>query len=366
MWVSDINLINFRNYKEENINLHKELNIFIGNNGEGKTNILEAIYFLSLLKSHRTTKTNTLINFNEDHFEIFVSLIKDNHKKMSGYIHMNHTGKKIVKINGLNILKLSDFIGNFKAVMFSPEDMKIIKESPTIRRKFLDISISQIDKLYLNSIINYSKILSLKNSALKQKKIDNNLLDIYDEQLSIYSDIIINKRFNYINLLNDISGKIHKDISSEMEKLEIEYSTLLNLDMISNNFDIKNKVFGILKKNREIDIIRKFSNKGIHKDDFLILINGRHASQYSSQGQQKSGIISIKLAMVKIIKNITNEYPILLLDDILSELDVKRRRFLVNFIPEVQTFITSTEIYEDISRPSKVFNIIKGKVIERI
>ncbi len=364
MYFNDIRLKNFRNYKNISINLHKDLNILIGNNGEGKTNILESIYFLSLLKSHRTIKLNDLINFKEEYTEIFTNITNDNDKKIVTYLKFDKLKGKNVSINNLDINRLADFIGYIKVVMIAPEDMKIIKDSPSIRRKFLDINISQIDKIYLKSILKYNKVLNLKNNLLKEKNINDKLLDVYDEQISLCSGIIINKRLQYIDMLNKFSKSIHNDISCNKENINIVYKSFIDLDVYKNNENMKNKILDILKNNRNIDKIKKSSSSGIHRDDFMIFINNMEALNYSSQGQQKSAIISIKLSIVKIIKEITKEYPVLLLDDILSELDSKRRKFLLNFLPYVQTFITCTEIHEKILRPCKIFNISKGEILE--
>lgn len=361
MYFNNIKLKNFRNYKNININLHRNLNILIGDNGEGKTNILESIYFLSLLKSHRTTKLSNLINFEEQYIEISTNITNDNDKKIVTYVKFDKLNGKNISINNLNFSRLTDFIGYIKVVMIAPEDMKIIKDSPNTRRKFLDVNISQIDKIYLKSIIRYTKLLNLKNNLLKERNINDKLLDVYDEQISLYSGIIISKRLQYINMLNKFSKSIHDEISCNRENINIVYKSFIDYKDSKN---MKNKILNVLKNNRNIDKIKKNSIYGIHKDDFIIFINNKEALNYSSQGQQKSAIISIKLSMLKIIKEITKEYPILLLDDILSELDVKRRKFLLNFLPDVQTFITCTEIYEEILKPCKIFNIYRGEILE--
>lgn len=361
----DIKLENFRNYNNISINLHANLNILVGNNGEGKTNILESIYFFSLLKSHRTTKLNNLINFKEQYTRIFANIIKDDEKKLVGYVKFDKLKGKNVNINNLNISRLIDFIGYIKVIMIAPEDMKIIKDSPAVRRKFLDVNISQIDRTYLECIINYNKVLKLKNNLLKEKNINDKLLDVYDEQIASYSEFIINKRLEYIDKIDKISKNIHANISLNKENIIITYNSFINLEICRNNKKIRDIIINILKKDRAMDKIRQSSSNGVHRDDFIVFINGKEASNYSSQGQQKSAIISIKLAIVKIIKEITKEYPVLLLDDVLSELDSERRNFLINFLPNVQTFITCTEIYEEILRPCKVFNIHKGEILER-
>lgn len=365
MYLEKLYLKNFRNYEELNLEFNEKLNVFIGGNGYGKTNVLESIFFSFILKSHRTNRTLDLIKFGEESFNINLRCKKDNLKIIKTNIKLNKDNKKSIMVNEIKIQKISDFIGFIKVVMFSPEDLRIIKGSPTIRRKFLDMNISQIDKLYLKAIINYNKVLDMKNTILKLNNIDNKLLDVYDEQISFLSNVIINKRFMYLNKLKEFSNRVHNEISGFNEKLNIKYINFINLkfEELDENIDIKNEVFDILKKNREIDRVKKFSTTGIHKDDFIILMNDKQVSNYSSQGQQRSAIISIKLAIVELIKELTKEYPILLLDDILSELDRNRRNFILNFVKNAQTFITGTDLYENIIDSHKVFNVYNGKIL---
>lgn len=365
MWLKNIILNDFRNYRHINIDLHKELNIFIGDNGDGKTNILESIYFSSLLKSHRTNKIQNLINFDGTNFKLILNFVRDNGREINTEIIVNNLGKKQLNLNKQSISKITDFIGYIKVVMFSPEDMKLVKESPNIRRKFLDMNISQLDAVYLRDLIRYNKVLYLKNVLLKHKSVDDTLLDTYDEQLSLYNSEIIIKRYEFISNLNKIARDIHRDISLNCEELSIVYKTFVNSSFVNSEYrnGLRSLILDILRENRSSDKLRGNSSIGIHRDDFEILINGRGASQYSSQGQQRSSVVSIKLGIVNIIKNVTNEYPVLLLDDILSELDKNRRNFILNFIPNIQTFITSTELYENIVRPGNVFRISSGEII---
>lgn len=365
MYLQKLYLKNFRNYEELNLEFDEKLNIFIGGNGHGKTNILESIFFSFILKSHRTNKILDLIKFGEESFDINLFCKRDNLKNITTSIKLYNDNKKSILVNEIKVQKISDFIGYIKVVMFSPEDLRVIKGSPSVRRKFLDMNISQIDKVYLKSIINYNKVLEMKNSLLKLNNIDDKLLDVYDGQIAFYSNFIINRRFKYLNKLREFSGKVHNEISGFNELIDIKYSNFMNLrfDKLNENIDIKNEIFDILKKNRGIDKIKKFSTVGIHKDDFIILMNGNQVSSYSSQGQQRSAIISIKLGIVELIKKITNEYPILLLDDILSELDRGRRSFILNFVKNAQTFITGTDLYENIIDSHKIFNVYNGKVL---
>lgn len=365
MYLQKLYLRNFRNYEELNLEFNEKLNIFIGGNGHGKTNVLESIFFSFILKSHRTNKSSDLIKFGEEGFSVNLICKKDNLREITTDVKLYKDNKKSILVNGIKVQKISDFIGLIKVVMFSPEDLRVIKGAPNIRRKFLDMNISQIDKVYLKSIINYNKVLDMKNNLLKTNKIDDKLLDVYDEQIAFFTNFIINRRFKYLNILKGFSEEVHNNISGFNERLNIKYINFMNKDFekLNENIDIKKEIFDILKKNREIDKIKKFSTIGVHKDDFIIFMNGNQVSNYSSQGQQRSAIISIKLGIVELIKKITNEYPILLLDDILSELDKGRRNFILNFVKNAQTFITGTDLYENIIDSHKIFNVYDGRIL---
>lgn len=365
MYLQKLRLKNFRNYKFLELEFDEKLNIFIGENGQGKTNILESIFFSFILKSHRTNKTLDLIKFEEQQFDIELLCKRYDLKTINVNVTFDRNRKKTIFTNNIKIQKISDFIGCVKVVMFSPEDLKIVKESSQIRRRFLDMCISQVDKMYLKTIINYNHVLNMKNSLLKSDYIDEKLLDVYDYQISNFSELIINKRFQYLNQLNKFASNMHNSISMFNEELNITYNNLLDEDFSNLNsaVDIKNRIFDILKEKRKLDKLKKISTIGVHKEDFIIFINNKKVSDYSSQGQQRSAIISIKLGIVELIKNLTKEYPILLLDDILSELDKKRREFVVNFIKNAQTFITNTDLQENIQGSYKVFNIYNGKVL---
>lgn len=364
MYLQELTLKNFRNYENINIEFDRNTNVFIGENGQGKTNIIESIFFSSFLKSHRTNKNMDLIKFDEKQFLIEIKLYLDNSKKINIKVLLDNTSKKNIFINNIKTLKVSDFIGSIKSIIFSPEDLKLIKESPMIRRKFLDMSISQIDNKYLKFIIDYNKLMSMKNNLLKKEIIDERLLDVYDEQISFCSNFIIRKRFEYIEILQEISRILHEKISDFKEKLSIKYVNFLNVNFknLHTDIDITGNIFDILKRNRKIDKIRKFSTVGIHRDDFSVFLNDRQMINYSSQGQQRSAVISIKFAIVEIIKKMTNEYPVLLLDDMLSELDKNRRNFILNFIENTQTFITCTELQEKIFNSCKIFNVKNGSI----
>ena len=338
MYVKYIELKNYRNYKNLSLELSSGTNIFVGDNAQGKTNILESIYFCSLGKSHRTNKDKEVIIWGEKEAYISAYISKERLDKKIN-IKIFKEGKKGATINSIKVNKLSELIGTFNSVMFSPEDLKIVKESPTYRRKFLDIELSKLDKKYYNALVQYNKILNEKNIILKKWKDKESLLDVYDVQLSKYGAYIINKRFDYLDILSEKASIIHKEITTGKEEIGFKYLTFVkNLDKPLN----LNKLHASLKK----DIEKRISSVGPHRDDFLISINDIDTRIFGSQGQQRTAVLSIKFASLEIIKEIYGEYPVLLLDDVLSELDINRQKYILNSISKFQTIITCTGIMD--------------------
>ena len=269
-------------------------------------------------------------------------------------------GKKAISINSIKISKIGELIGTFNVVMFSPEDLKIVKESPGIRRRFIDMELSQLNKRYYHNLVQYNKVLHERNLVLKNKNINEEMLDIYDIQLVQYGENIIKTRLKYIEQLNKYSKEIHKEITSGKEEIEFKYiSTVKDLD------NIKYSMIKLLEQNRKKDIDKRATSIGPHRDDFNIYLNNIDAKIYGSQGQQRTSVLTIKFASLKIIKEITGEYPVLLLDDVLSELDFNRKRYVLTSIKNIQTVITCTGI-EDLTsyldENSKVFRVINGRI----
>ena len=322
MYIKEIELKGFRNYNEEKIKLNKNVNIIFGNNAQGKTNILEAIFIASLGKSFRTNNDKELINFYKKNAEIEIKYDK---KDRDGKIKIEIENKKNFYINEIKIKKISEILGNIYTVLFSPEDINILKNEPSKRRKFLNIMISQIRPLYAHTLNQYNKILEQKNNYLKQIKLENKQkenLDIWDEQLYNYAIKIYEYRRIFIEKINKKIEKIHYETTKE--KIELKYKT---------DIEDKEKYFEKIKRNREIDIKRGFSTIGVHRDDFDIYIDGKDVSKYGSQGQQRTSIISLKLAEAEVISDEIDENPIILLDDFMSELDENRiKGFKLRFL----------------------------------
>ena len=318
MYIEEIKLKNFRNYNEEKFKLNKKINIIYGNNAQGKTNILEAIFVASLGKSFRTNNDKELINFNKKNSEVEIKYQK---KDREGKINIKIENKKTFLINNIKVKKLSELLGNIYIVMFSPENINIIKNEPAKKRKFLNIMISQVRPMYAHLINQYNKVLEERNNYLKQIKLESKPienLEIWDEQLYKYAVKIYEYRKLFIEKINKKIEKIHFEITKE--QIKIKYIT---------DVEEKEKYFEKIKKNREIDIKKGFSNIGVHRDNFEIFINGKEISKYGSQGQQRTSIISLKLAEAEVINDEVEEKPIILLDDFMSELDENRIRAFI-------------------------------------
>ena len=357
MYIKKINLKNFRNYKEQEINLEKGINLFYGNNAQGKTNILESIFICSLGKSFRTRKDNELILFNEKETSIEIEYEKIDRSGKIKYI----IGKeKNIFVNNLKIKKMSELLGNINIVIFSPEDINIIKEGPSTRRKFLNILISQIRPNYIYTYNLYMKTLEQRNMYLKNINIENKndqLLDIYDEKLAEYAKTINNYRNEFINKIKEKIQEIHKRITKEKEEIKIKY--------ISDCFE-KEKYLKILKENRKTDILKGYTGAGIHRDDIYFFINGKKIDVFGSQGQQRTSILSLKLAELEIIKEEIGENPILLLDDFMSELDSQRRMNFLKNIKDTQIIITCTDDIEIENVNISKYQVKEGNIIKNI
>ena len=361
MHIKYLQLKNFRNYNELVIELNKGTNVFVGDNAQGKTNILEAVYYCSLAKSHRTSRDKELINWNgtEAYIKLYVCKTRLD-KKIE--IKIFKEGKKGVNINSIKALKLSELVGSFNVIMFSPEDLNIVKDSPSYRRKFLDIELCKLNSRYYHSLTQYKKILNDRNLTMKKWNTNIDIIDVYDKQLSEFGAIIIKDRMSYIEKLNYKGKIIHSDITSKNETIEFKYLTpIKDLD------NIKENLYMLLCKNRKRDMETRTTSIGPHRDDFSIDINGIDARIFGSQGQQRTSVLTIKFGALAIIKELTGEYPVLLLDDVLSELDTKRQEYILNSIKEVQTLITCTginDIKKHLNSENKIFEVMSGELKE--
>lgn len=354
MKIKSIKLQNFRNYIDTLIFFEDGVNFIVGDNAQGKTNLIESIYFCAMGKSFKNIKEKLLINYDKDFSFLNLSFECLAGNKSISAILSNKT-KKTVKINNIPISKLTQLIGTLNVVLFSPDELKLVKEVPEDRRKFLDISISQFDKTYMYDLIRYEQILKQRNCVLKtfqskESKIEQ--LQVWTPQLINVAEKIIKKRYNFINKLNIEANKIHKFIKNE-ENLEVLYSFNAPED------EIKNILTTLFNNNLEKELQLQYSLAGPHRDDMIFKINDKDCKYYSSQGQQRTVALSLKLALMEIIYQHNKEYPVLLLDDVLSELDINRQLKLLELTSKYQTFITTTSISKEFNNYNSIY-IING------
>lgn len=357
MIIQSLELKDYRNYRSLSIEFNKNINILFGNNAQGKTNILEALYMCATTKSHKGSKDKEMILFEQDeaHLRLYLQKKEISHKID---MHLKKNKTKGVAIDGISIKKSSELFGLLNIVFFSPEDLSIIKNGPSERRKFMDLELCQLDKIYFYNLSKYNKILVQRNNLLKQIKSNPSLidtLDIWDEQLVNYGINIIKKREEFIVLLNKIIYQIHQKLTGGLEKIKVEYDP-----------SVKEKEFHKeLSKKREVDLKNLYTYVGPHKDDISFYVNGIDIRKFGSQGQQRTAALSLKLAEIDLVKKIINDTPILLLDDVLSELDKNRKNYLLDSINDVQTIITCTGLDEFINgriHVNKIFEVNNGVV----
>ena len=355
MWIKKIKIKNFRNYESEEINLEKNINIFYGQNAQGKTNIIESIFLCSLGKSFRTKKDKEMIKLNEQNALVEVEYEKSDR---DGKIKIEIGNKKNIYLNGIKIKKLSELLGNLNIVIFTPDDINILKGGPQNRRRFLDIMISQLRPNYMHILNLYIKTMEQRNNYLRQIKEehkDENLLEIWDEKLAEYAIKIYEYRKEFIEKIIKKLDIIHKNITNGEEQIELEYIT---------ECDSKEKYLKLLKERRKLDIIKGFTTKGVHRDDFMIYINKKEINIYGSQGQNRTAMLSLKLAELQVIYDEIGEYPILLLDDFMSELDKTRRKNFLENIEGTQVIITGTEKLDIENLEYLEYNVSNGKVLK--
>lgn len=335
MYIKNIKLQNFRNYIKQEITLEKGINLFYGNNAQGKTNVIESIFLCSIGKSFRAKKDKELINFEKNNLFLEINYEKKDRTGKIKYLIQNDN--KEIFVNDIKLKKLSELLGNINIVLFSPEDINIIKDGPDKRRRFLNILISQLRPNYVYVYNLYQKTLEQKNTYLKKITIDrkdDDLLNIYDEKLAEYAEVINKYRNEFINKLKEKIENIHKNVTEEKETLRIKY--------ISDCYE-KEKYLLALKSNREKDIERGFTSCGVHRDDIYFFINGKKVDVFGSQGQQRTTILTLKLAELEVIKDEIGESPVLLLDDFMSELDNNRKMNFLKNIKNTQIIITCTD-----------------------
>lgn len=359
MKFKSIELKDFRNYEELSMTFHPKTNILYGDNAQGKTNVLEALYLCCTTRSHKGSKDKEMIKIGEDAAHIRIGVEKDGIGHTID-MHLKRNRSKGIAIDGVPIKKSSELVGLVQVVFFSPEDLSIIKNGPGERRRFIDMELCQLDKIYLHDLMKYNRIVEQRNNLLKQISFNRDLLDtlsVWDMQLLEYGKRIVRRRQAFIFQLNEIVYEIHKKLSGGREELFLEYEPSAREEEFENK----------LKHSLERDIALKMTTSGPHRDDIKFLIQDTDIRKFGSQGQQRTSALSLKLAEIAILKKEKKTEPILLLDDVLSELDRNRQNYLLESIENIQTIITCTGLEEFVNNRlniDKIYKVVNGTVFE--
>lgn len=364
--LKELSLINYRNYLKLELNFDSNLIIFSGKNAQGKTNILESIFLSCTGRSHRTSRDKELILWGQKE-----SIVKSMVKKREGSslieIILSQKDKKIIKINSMEALRLGELMGHINSVLFSPEDLKLVKGSPTERRRFMDIEISQVKPQYFYNLQQYNRILSHRNNLLKNINDNSSLrktLPAWDEQMAKIGAYIIMQRMAFTHEIGKIAKDIHRELTLDVENLYIKYDSSIDCDSFDRD-KIEEAYFKTLEINYDEDIRRGRTEKGCHRDDLIISINDMDLRTFGSQGQQRTTVLSLKLSEIEMMYRETGEYPLLLLDDVMSELDKFRQGRLLSYFNKVQTFMTMTEhskMLNNINNDVEIYEVLEGKV----
>ena len=362
MYIEKLTLKNYRNYEKAEFAFNSGINILVGDNGQGKTNCAEAIFYLCTGYSPRATRDKQLIKDGESSFEISCNAIS-RYGTVNVDISYNNQSEKSILINGVPLKKIGELMGNVNSVFFNPNELKLIKESPEDRRRFMDIAISQMSKTYFYALQKYRKILEQRNNLLKNpdREIVFETLPLWDDQLCTYAEIIVNERKEFLNKLYPHAKEIHGYLSGDKEELELSF----DLSYVEDGLSVKDSLVKALGERYEKDIALGYTSVGPHRDDIKIKLNGIDVRIYGSQGQQRTSALSLKLAELEIFNEKFNEYPVLILDDALSELDKSRRKKLLEKVSGMQTIITCTDFIDELPNDTKVkyFDIENGKII---
>ena len=358
MVIKSLELLNYRNYEKLSLDFSDKTNILFGDNAQGKTNVLEAIYVCSTTKSHRGSKDKELIRFGCDdaHIRLMTERQGTLHK-IDMHLKKNHV--KGAAIDGLPAKRSSELMGVVNVVFFSPEDLAMIKNGPANRRRFIDMELCQLNKLYLYQIAGYNKVVNQRNNLLKQISFRPDLkdtLDVWDSQLADYGKKVIKSRRDFIKELNELAAPIHEKLSGGRERLAISYSP----SVAEHDFEKQ------LLLQRDRDLVLKSTGIGPHRDDISFYTNDVDIRKYGSQGQQRTAALSLKLAEIEFVRHSLKDTPVLLLDDVLSELDSFRQNYLMESINDIQTIITCTGLDEFINSRfniDKVYRVTDGKIV---
>lgn len=357
MIIKSLELANYRNYEELKLEFDSGVTILFGDNAQGKTNILEAIYVAATTKSHKGSKDKEIIRFDKEEGHIRTYLLKEGVETRVD-MHLRKSGSKGIAVDGNKLKKAAELLGLCNVVFFSPEDLGIIKNGPAERRRFVDMELCQLDQFYLYNLNHYNKIVNQRNKLLKDMYMNPDLketLSIWDMQLVSFGSKIIERRKLFVEQLNEIIYGIHKKLSGDKEEIRIVYEPDVEIEAFEST----------LKNSQDRDIRAKMTSVGPHRDDFSFYIGDVDIRRFGSQGQQRTAALSLKLSEIELVKRITKDTPILLLDDVLSELDSNRQNYLLNSIGEIQTIITCTGLEEFVNNRfeiNKVYKVSEGQV----
>lgn len=357
MYINSLELSKYRNYDDLNISFDPGITILYGDNAQGKTNILEALYIAGTTKSHRGSKDKEIIQFEEDESHIRLNMTKNDvgHKID---VHLRKNKNKYIAIDGQSIKKSGELLGLINMIFFSPEDLSIIKNGPAQRRRFINLELCQLNKIYFYNYVNYNKTLDQRNTLLKQIAFDKKLadtLDLWDTYLIRYGTEVINERQHFIDQLNDIVKDIHHHLTGGREAIEIGYE----MNVTAEDYE------SVLRKKRDVDLKYQSTQTGPHRDDICFYVNGIDVRTYGSQGQQRTAALSLKLAEIELVKSLIHDTPVLLLDDVMSELDSNRRNYLLDSIKDIQTVVTCTG-YDDFIKSrltiDRIYEVVNGNI----
>lgn len=368
MYLKNLQLHHFRNYADADVEFSPSINVLIGENAQGKTNLLESIYVLAMTRSHRTNNDKELIEFSQDASQVS-GVVERQLGPLKLELDIGKRGKK-AKANHIEKARLSEYLGQLNVILFAPEDLSLVKGAPTVRRRFIDMEFGQISPKYLHDLTQYRSILKQRNRYLKQlqtKEADDKVyLDVLSEQLAAVGGAIITQRIKFLSELEKYAQQLHQSITQGRERLTFEYeSAVKNADELSE-IEAAQALMDLYTRNQQKEIFQGTTLYGVHRDDVRFLLNGKNVQTYGSQGQQRTTALSVKLAEIDLMKNQTGEYPILLLDDVLSELDGARQTHLLKTIQDkVQTFLTTpglSDVARNLIHEPKIFYIQDGKI----
>ena len=369
MKLTELNLHHFRNYDEAQVEFSPQINVLIGENAQGKTNLLESIYVLAMTRSHRTNNDRELIEFGKDAAQIRGTVQREL-GSLKLELDIGKHGKK-AKANHLEKARLSEYLGQLNVILFAPEDLALVKGAPTVRRRFIDMEFGQVSPKYLHDLTQYRDILKQRNRYLKQlqshESQDQLYLEVLSEQLAAVGGAIISQRVKFLSELEGYAQELHQSITQGRENLTFEYSSAVKDASTLTEVELSEALMDLYRQNQSKEIFQGTTLYGPHRDDVRFLINHKNVQTYGSQGQQRTTALSVKLAEIDLMKNQTGEYPILLLDDVLSELDGARQTHLLKTIQDkVQTFLTTpglSDVARNLIKEPRIFHIRDGQII---